>query len=113
KSGDRRIRSEETVDVKRAHLDHETQGIFIAAGPHIRRGAKIDGASVLDLTPTILHYLGFAVAKDMDGKVLQDAFEPEFAAKHEVRYVASYEQAARAGTPIAGKARDSNAPETT
>ena len=34
KSGDRRIRSERTVDVRRAHLDHETHGVF-----HRRRAA--------------------------------------------------------------------------
>ncbi|MGH9464498.1 MAG: alkaline phosphatase family protein, partial [Thermoanaerobaculia bacterium] len=70
KSGERRIRSEQVVDVRRAHLDHEPDGILVAAGPHIQKGGRIGGASVLDLTPTLLYYLGFAVAKDMDGKVL-------------------------------------------
>ena len=52
KSGERRIRSEDTIDVKKAHLDHETYGIFLAAGPHIRDGAQVAGASVMDITPT-------------------------------------------------------------
>lgn len=91
KSGERRIRSEQTVDVKRAHLDHETDGIFLAAGPHIRPGGKIAGASVLDLTPTLLHYLGFPVAKDMDGKVLDRVFLPEFMDQHPIRYIGTYE----------------------
>ncbi len=96
KSGDRRIRSEETVDVKRAHLDHETHGIFIAAGPHIRKNATIENASVLDVTPTLLHYLGFPVAKDMDGKVLTDVFAPDFVAANPIRYVETYEPPAKA-----------------
>ena len=91
KSGERRIRSEETVDVKRAHLDHEVDGIFVAAGPHIRPGARIANASVMDLTPTVLHYLGFPVGKDMDGKVLERVFLPAFMDRHPIRYVATHE----------------------
>lgn len=93
KSGERRIRSEELVDIRKAHLDHETDGIFIAAGPRLRRGAWIEGASVLDITPTVLHYLGLPVAKDMDGKVLEKIFEPAFLQSQPLRYVTTYESA--------------------
>jgi len=90
KSGDRRIRSETTVDARTAHLDHEPYGIFLAAGPGIRKGVELEGASVLDVTPTLLHYLGLPVGRDMEGKVLE-IFEPDFLAKHPIRYVATYE----------------------
>ncbi len=40
KSGERRIRSEETVDIRKAHLDHEPDGIFLTAGPHLRQGCS-------------------------------------------------------------------------
>ena len=105
KSGDRRIRSERTVDVRRAHLDHETHGVFIAAGPHIRGGGgEYQGASVLDITPTVLHYLGFSVARDMDGRVLEGIFEPRFRDEQALRYVATYEdqeETKEAGTQVA------------
>ncbi|MCP4663727.1 MAG: tetratricopeptide repeat protein [bacterium] len=91
KSGERRIRSEETVDVRKAHLDHETHGVFIAAGPHLRHGAEIAGASVFDVAPTVLHYLGFPVARDMDGRVLERVFEPGFLSEHPIRYLETYE----------------------
>jgi Flp pilus assembly protein TadD len=91
KSGDRRIRSEETVDVARAHLDHETHGIFLAVGPHIRPQHQVGGASVMDVTPTLLYYLGFPVGKDMDGKVLQSTFLPEFVEQHPIRYIPTWE----------------------
>lgn len=91
KSGERRILSEDVVDINKAHLDHETHGIFLAAGPHVRRGGEVAGASVLDITPTLLHYLGLSVGKDMDGKVLAGVFEPEFMQAHPIRYVSSYE----------------------
>ena len=90
KSGERRIRSERAVDVRTAHLDHEPYGIFLAAGPQIRKGATLEGASVLDVTPTLLHYLGLPVGRDMDGKVLE-IFEPAFLEKHPIRYLATYE----------------------
>ncbi len=101
KSGERRITSTETVDARRAHLDHERDGIFVAAGPHIRRGgAEIPGASVLDLTPTLLHYLGFPVAEDMDGKVLERIFDHGFREEHPIRTTATYEPS---GEPASGK----------
>jgi tetratricopeptide (TPR) repeat protein len=87
KSGERRIRSEQTVDVDTAHLDHEPDGIFLVAGPGIRSGTHIADASVLDIAPTLLHYLGLAVGKDMDGKVLTGIFEEE----SPISYVTSYE----------------------
>jgi len=91
KSGERRIRSEEAVDIGRAHLDHEPDGIFLAVGPHLRRAGRVEGASVLDLTPTLLHYLGFPVAKDMDGKVLEGIFLPGFMRDNPIRYIGTYE----------------------
>ncbi len=104
KSGERRIRSEELVDVKKAHLDHETDGVFLAVGPHIPSGGEVAGASVLDLTPTLLWYLGLPIGKDMDGKVLVDAFDPEFVREHPIRYVSTHEDGSRArnaGSPVA------------
>ncbi len=112
KSGERRIRSRATVDARRAHLDHESDGIFLAAGPHIRTGVEIGGASVLDLTPTLLHYLGLPVAKDMDGKVLTDLFEERFTSKNPIRYVTTYEDAgAPAETRTATAGDDGDAAE--
>jgi tetratricopeptide (TPR) repeat protein len=99
KSGERRIRSEQAVDLRTAHLDHEEDGIFLAAGPHIRRGAQVEGASVLDLAPTVLHYLGLPVAKDMDGAVLESIFEPKFASARPLEYVSTYETGEPAAKP--------------
>jgi tetratricopeptide (TPR) repeat protein len=115
KSGDRRIQSQPIVDIRTAHLDHEPEGIFVAAGPHIRRGARVEGASVLDLTPTLLYYLGLPDAKDMDGKVLTEIFEPAFDEAHPIQYVASYESegAPEKKTELAsaGKSEPSSAAE--
>jgi predicted AlkP superfamily phosphohydrolase/phosphomutase/tetratricopeptide (TPR) repeat protein len=57
-------------------VEHSPYGIFVMAGPGIRsEGSQISGASVLDITPTILHYLGLPIGKDMEGKVLMQCFE--------------------------------------
>lgn len=100
KSGDRRIRSEQAVDVRKAHLDHEPYGVFLAAGPQIRKGERFEGASVLDVTPTLLHYLGLAVAKDMDGRVLTEVFEPTFLEDNPIRYRSTYEGQRRGGDVV-------------
>lgn len=90
KTGARRIRAEATVDVARAHLQHEPEGIFLAVGPHLRPG-RVRGASVLDLAPTVLHYLGFPVSREMSGRVLEEVFTGAFRQRNPIRYVVSYE----------------------
>ncbi len=55
--------------------EHREFGILVATGPGIRKGAEIHGASVLDLTPTVLSIFGLPVGADMDGKPLVTIFE--------------------------------------
>jgi len=54
---------------------HRPFGIFVMAGPGIVSNETITGATVLDITPTILHLCGLPVADDMDGKVMVTALE--------------------------------------
>lgn len=69
-------------------IEHSPYGIYVMAGPGIRTGGKqISGASILDVTPTILHYLGLSVGKDMEGKVLMQCFENPTP----VKYIESWE----------------------
>ncbi len=56
-------------------LEHSPYGIIVAKGPGIKQDERIYGASLLDITPTILPILGLPVAKDFDGKVLMNIFE--------------------------------------
>lgn len=62
-------------------IEHRPYGIFVAKGPGIRKGEVVHGASVLDLTPTVLTCFGLPVGEDMDGKPLVTIFEetPEIA----------------------------------
>jgi hypothetical protein len=65
---------------------HRLEGILILAGAGVRPGAAVDNASILDVTPTILHTLGVAVPADLDGRVLSEAFEPSSPAAQPVKY---------------------------
>jgi len=62
-------------------VEHSPYGIFVMAGPGIKKGVEVSGASVLDVTPTLLYHAGLAVGKDMEGKVLYQCFENPEAAK--------------------------------
>ncbi|HEX7078902.1 MAG TPA: hypothetical protein VF363_10810, partial [Candidatus Eisenbacteria bacterium] len=57
-------------------MAHKLDGIIFMQGPGIRPGANISGATVLDMTPTILALYGLPTAADMDGRPIADALEP-------------------------------------
>ena len=69
--------------------DHRMNGFLLAAGPPFRTG-RITGARAVDLAPTVLHLLGAPAARDMEGVVLVDLFDPKWREAHPVRYVTSY-----------------------
>ena len=67
--------------------EHRHFGIMVMAGPGIRAGERIHGASVLDVTPTVLTLFGLPVGRDMDGTVQVQAWrEPP-----EVRSIPSWD----------------------
>ena len=57
---------------------HRDYGMLILNGPGVRRGGAIEGASIQDISPTVLHTMGLPVPGDMDGQVLGNAFEDEY-----------------------------------
>ena len=61
---------------------HRRDGILIAHGKPFRKGIEIEGARLIDMAPTILHLMGQPAPDDMDGRVLEELFEPEFLARH-------------------------------
>ena len=56
-------------------VQHRPFGIFCMKGPHIQQDERIYGATLLDVTPTVLTLFGLPVGSDMDGRVLVQAFE--------------------------------------
>lgn len=63
-------------ELSRYSATHRPTGLFVLHGPGVRRGVWLEGASIVDLAPTLLHAMGLPVAADMDGRVLHEAFEP-------------------------------------
>lgn len=62
-------------DQRRPRIDadpqtwHRSHGIAVAAGPAIRAGERLWGATLLDVAPTALSILGLPPAQDMSGRV--------------------------------------------
>jgi predicted AlkP superfamily phosphohydrolase/phosphomutase len=71
--------------------EHRRETVLLAIGPALRPGTTVSGASVLDVTPTVLHLQGLPVAADMDGHVLVDAIDPLVLARRPVTTIPSYE----------------------
>jgi len=57
--------------------EHSPFGMICMRGPGIKKGEKIYGASILDLTPTILSLYGLPIGETMEGKPLVQAFKEE------------------------------------
>lgn len=68
-------------------LEHRQFGMFVAAGPNIKKNEKIFGLGLIDVAPTILHMFGLPIGKDMDGKVALDIFKNPT----EPKYIDSWE----------------------
>jgi predicted AlkP superfamily phosphohydrolase/phosphomutase/tetratricopeptide (TPR) repeat protein len=56
-------------------VQHRPFGIFCMKGEHVKQDERIYGATLLDVTPTILTLFGLPIGEDMDGRVLVQAFE--------------------------------------
>ena len=53
---------------------HRPIGVLAMAGPGLKTDERIYGATLLDIAPTVLAMLGVPVGRDMDGRVLTQAF---------------------------------------
>ena len=80
----------ESIKVDDVARSHRLEGVVMAQGPGIRAGTTIEGASVMDIAPTVLYASGAPVADDLSGKILSELFSAEFLASHPVRRVPSY-----------------------
>ena len=64
-------------------------GFVLAFGNAVARG-RPNRASVVDLAPTILYFLGLPVGRDMDGFARIDLLTPAFTSDKPVTYIPSY-----------------------
>ena len=80
---------------------HRMEGILAVWGRGAARGARIEGARLLDVLPTIFYLLDVPLARDLPGRVLTQALEPGLVASRAPRFVESYASAGRPAGPEA------------
>ncbi len=61
---------------------HRPFGVVCAKGPGIKQDTHVYGATVLDVTPTILSLFGLPIGADMDGRPWLEIFDKEIRAEH-------------------------------
>jgi predicted AlkP superfamily phosphohydrolase/phosphomutase len=65
-------------------------GLLILNGPGIAEGVKFQGASILDVAPTLLYLMGLPLGLDMDGALLTEVLEEELIRSQPVTFISSY-----------------------
>jgi len=53
-------------------------GLIILSGPGVRKSELVKGASLVDLAPTIFTLLNVPIPNNLDGKVLDQAFDSDY-----------------------------------
>jgi hypothetical protein len=76
----------------------DTHGIFISAGPGIRRGSRVAGIDIHDITPTLLYAMGLPVARDFAGQPWLTLFTDDFLAGNQVQQIESWGTRTVSGT---------------
>ncbi|HWO02228.1 MAG TPA: alkaline phosphatase family protein [Blastocatellia bacterium] len=80
--------------------DHRPEGILIGKGPGIRRGLKVDGATVYDLVPTLMSGAKMPAPAGLDGRALREMFTDEFLEHNPLKIEASAQAAAADGSKL-------------
>ena len=91
RTGDNRPLTDSRIGYGQAADWHRKYGILVLSGRPFRRGAVLDEASVLDVTPTLLRLFDLPVGEDMDGRPIVDAFDPVWIGAHPESYIPSWE----------------------
>jgi len=66
-------------------------GFVLLQGWGIREGVRLTSAHVLDLAPTLLVLSGEPMARDIDGRVLAEAFDERFSGRTSIPIVTTFE----------------------
>ena len=67
-------------------------GFLLAYGATVARGRQLQRASVVDIVPTILYYLGLPIGRDMDGYARTDLFQAAFTQERPIAFIPTYER---------------------
>ena len=67
-------------------------GFLLAYGASVARGRQQARASVVDIAPTILYFLGLPLGRDMDGFARTDLFQASFTQERPVTFIPTYDR---------------------
>ncbi len=67
--------------------DRNDPGVFLAAGPGIAQGRRVEQLSLYDVAPTLLYLKQKPVGRDMTGRVISEMIDPQVMSKRPVEYV--------------------------
>jgi hypothetical protein len=70
-------------------------GVFFVWGPPVRPGSRLETPTLFDVGPTALYLLGLPVGRDMDGRVLTEAFSSELVSGRPVAWIESHDEGSR------------------
>lgn len=70
---------------------HSNSASIIVSGKGILRNHLLQKATIYDITPTVLYYLGLPVSRDMTGSVLTEAFKENYLKHHPITYIDTHE----------------------
>jgi hypothetical protein len=68
-----------------------SDGFLLLHGAGIREGVRLTSAHVLDVAPTLLVLAGEPIARDIDGRVLAEAFDERFTGSTSIPIVTTFE----------------------
>ena len=67
-------------------------GFLLAYGASVARGRQPARASVVDVVPTILYFLGLPLGRDMDGYARTDLFQQSFTEERPITFIPTYDR---------------------
>jgi hypothetical protein len=67
-------------------------GFLLAYGASVARGRQAARASVVDVVPTILYFLGLPLGRDMDGYARTDLFQRPFIDERPITFIPTYDR---------------------
>ncbi|MBI5183460.1 MAG: alkaline phosphatase family protein [Nitrospinae bacterium] len=65
---------------------HNSEGIFLAYGPGIKKSKEVYNAGIADIFPTLFYSMDQSIPEGLDGRLLSDIFEEDYLKKNIPRY---------------------------
>jgi len=75
-------------DLSGSH-ERAPDGFIMAYGRHVAKG-NFARASVVDIAPTVLYFLGLPIARDLDGYARTDIFASSFTEQRPITFIPEY-----------------------